>query len=273
MVESRLSKNPNNRSQGGSSATVSIITWAREENVQPVNAVGSGKSKKSAKEIRTAQLENLKRAREAKARYKLEDEQAIARGEVPPSVLRKANNNMPIIMDENNKVKPFDIKQAIWDCNITIPLPQLFQQVPDIYHQFLRLVGAQAISKKREVINKAEKDMDVDSAVTAGINHMVTIDTSDSEIEAKLQAMLCIVGDMQLEFLIDSGAIVSVIIPLEVIDKLGLTAKIRPTNKTLRFGDGEVEPAAGTVKLTLVLSEKVEINHVYSALRRMFTPL
>lgn len=98
------------------------------------------------------------------------------------------------------------------------------------------------------------------------VNNVVSIDTSTLGGEAKLQAMLAIVGEMQLEFFVYGGPIVSVL-PLEEVKN------IQPTNRTLKFGDGEVEAAVGTIKLTLILTPEVEVVHNFCITKNIRTPL
>lgn len=50
-----------------------------------------------------------------------------------------------------------------------------------------------------------------------------------------------------LDFLIDGGTVVS-LIHLDAIKHLGKEADIHPTNKTLRYGGGNVEIPVGVVK-------------------------
>lgn len=283
MVESTRKK-PNNIPPDTSPSSVAVITLGRVEEVNPVNAVGasgsSAKVKKTPEEIRASLLENLKKAREAKARYRVEDQQALSRGEVPPSVLRKTGLGMPIIMGEDKTMQSFNMKQALWDTKVSVPLPQLLFHAPDLYHQALGLIGAQpsTVKKKASGLVSPDEDMDIDDGSKsketeeAAVNHMVSIDTTVLGLDPKLQSMLCVVGEMQLEFLVDGGAIVSVV-PLEVIEQLGLKSTIEPTNRTLRFGDGEVEAAVGVIKLTMLLSEQVEVTHSFCVTKNVKTPL
>lgn len=273
MVEPHK-RNPNQRKPGESS--ISVITWGEEIKPQQVNAISNGKAKVDPEAKRRAMLKNLKKARAAKAKYRAEDQAEIARGEVPPSVLKKAATGMPIIVGEDKQIKPFDLKKGMWDSTVSIPLPQLLYHSPDIYHQFLGLIGAQPITTKKKVeALKAMEAMEVDSEdliTISMVNNVVSIDTSSLGGPVKLQAMLGIVGEMQLEFFIDGGAIVSVI-SLEVVEQLGETKNIQAINRTLKFGDGEVEPAVGTIKLTLILTPEVEVVHTFCVTKNIKTPL
>ncbi|KAG2211909.1 hypothetical protein INT47_004596 [Mucor saturninus] len=217
----------------------------------------------------------FEKARGAKARYKQEDQEAIRRGEVPPSVLRKVTTGMPIIMEEEGKrVNQFDIREGLWNSQVSIPLPQLLYHSPELYHQALGLLEAQPITVKKSHGSHEEDKMDIDTRreQVSVVNNVVSIDTTTMDLEPTLQALLCIVKNQQLEFLIDGGAVVSVI-HLDVVEKLGLKSQIKPTNRTLRFGDGEVEAAVGMVSLTLILSDEVEVTHVFCVTKNVKTPL
>lgn len=64
--------------------------------------------KKTPEQLRAVKLQNLEKARAAKAQYKREDDEAIKRGEIPPSVARKKERDFPILLDNDNKVRTLD---------------------------------------------------------------------------------------------------------------------------------------------------------------------
>ncbi|KAI7887570.1 uncharacterized protein EV154DRAFT_567371 [Mucor mucedo] len=253
---------PNSVQAGPSSSPVSVFysgtSYPKE--VIVINArSSSSRQQKSSEEVKAVLLENLRKAREAKARYRQEDELARKRGEVPPSVLRKVATGMPIMMDSEQHIQPFDMKQGLWNSIVFISLPQLRYHSPKLYHETLGHLGAQSsVVKKRSNESRSSDNMEVDDTKewVASVNHVTVIDTTVLDIEPTLQSLLCMIGETPLEFLIAGGAIVSVI-ALKVVDELGFKSQVRPTNRTLRFGDGEVEAAVGLVTLKLILSEEI----------------
>lgn len=120
---------------------------------QLAEAEESGQANLAAKlkERYYKQLENLKKAREAKARYRQMDQKAVARGETPPSLLSKATKAFPMIIGPDQRIQKFDIKQAVWKAKISVPLPQFLYHSPTLYHDFLEEgVGIPSPLKKLE---------------------------------------------------------------------------------------------------------------------------
>lgn len=183
---------------------------------------------------------------------------------------------MPIIMEkDNNHLKSFDMRQGLWNSSVNIPLPQLLYHSPELHHQALGLLGAQPNTIKQKN-NRSSSDVAIDidngDANHGAVNNVISIDTATMGLEPKPQSLIFVVGEAQLEFLIDGGAIVSVI-TLEVIEKLGIKNLVEPTNRTLRFGDGGVEAAVGVVSLTMMLSEEIEVKHSFCVTKNPKTPL
>jgi hypothetical protein len=204
--------------------------------------------------------------------YKKQDDEARSRGEVPPSILRKADREFPIILDDNKKVRSVNMKDQLWNMNVTLPLAQLLYHSPDLKYQCITLLGGQPTSTKKKPKKEADP-MEVDREEGhKGTVQNIQLDTSTQLQNTSLQAVLVLVEEMQLEFLIDGGAVVSVI-PLRIVERLGKRAEIEPTNKTLKFGDGKVEVPVGLVKLWLKFSKDVKIRHTFCVTKNISTPL
>lgn len=97
--------------------------------------------KKTPEELRALKLNNLEKAREAKALYKKVDEEAKKRGEIPPSVARKVERDFPIMLDNDKNVRLLNLKDQIWNTQVSIALPQLLYYAPELWYQYLNLLG------------------------------------------------------------------------------------------------------------------------------------
>ncbi|KAI9328817.1 hypothetical protein BD770DRAFT_449744 [Pilaira anomala] len=120
---------------------------------QHLVATNTTPANKTAEELRAVKLNNLEKAREAKSNYKKLDDEAKTRGEIPPSIARKVERNFPIMLDANKEVQSLDLKEQLWNTNISIALPQLLYYAPELWYQYLHLLGGQPIpgSKRKPV--------------------------------------------------------------------------------------------------------------------------
>lgn len=121
-----------NRNSENAPLSYSVIKVSPIVSEAAVNAIGDQvqKPKKTAEEICTSLLQNLEKARAMNTLYKKQDDEAKVRGEMPPSVLRRAERYFPLILDENQNIKHFDLKSYIWDTQISMPLPQMLYYSP-----------------------------------------------------------------------------------------------------------------------------------------------
>lgn len=230
------------------------------------------KERKSAEEIKAVKLANLEKARGAKASYKKADEEAKAKGEIPPSITRSVGRDFPIMFDEDKQVRLLNLKEQLWDTKVNLALPQLLYYTPELWYQYLELLGGQPQTSTRHrtpmvVPMEIDKDQVQD-------DNFLNLDTSTMSLpRIHLQSVFARVamsGD--LEFLLDTGAIVSVIL-LHIANQLGKGDDIHPTNRSLRFGGGEIDLLVGVVKLKLQFAEDVTISHTFCVTANPSTPL
>lgn len=78
-----------------------------------IAATAGGSKKKSPEELKVIKLRNLKKARAAKTLYRKLDEEAKKKGEVPPSIARKAERDFPIMLDGDKNVRLLDLKAQL----------------------------------------------------------------------------------------------------------------------------------------------------------------
>lgn len=140
-----------------------------------------------------ARLINLQKARDAKARRKKENEEAVARGEMPLSYLGKVNNPIPAIKDYEGHVLSFDVKEALWNTDVSIKLPQLAYHSPWILEQILHYLGGDLPRKK------ADKKDQVHLAEEPNYQAHSNNNTKG------LQAVYILIGDHMVEGLVDAG--------------------------------------------------------------------
>ncbi|KAI9328816.1 hypothetical protein BD770DRAFT_449743, partial [Pilaira anomala] len=102
----------------------------------------------------------------------------------------------------------------------------------------------------------------------------ISIDTTDQSLSrVMLQSVLVqLDNDVELEFLLDGGAVAS-IISLHVVQKLGKANDIHPTNKSLKYAGGDIDIPCGVVKLKLKFSKEIEIVHTFCVTNNVHTPL
>lgn len=137
--------------------------------------------KKTPEELRAVKLNNLEKAREAKALYKKLDNEAKARGEIPPSVARKVERNFPIMLDSNKQVRSLNLNDQLWNTQMNIALPQLLYYAPELWYQYLHLLGGQPVAGKKKSTPSTVEDgeaMDVNAAVMAELSNKINIDIS-----------------------------------------------------------------------------------------------
>ena len=192
----------------------------------------------------------------------------MQRNETPPSIQKKAERHFPIILDENRQVRSLDLENELWNLTLQVPLPQLLYHSPDLRYQFLDLLGGHPITKKPKE-DQVQNRMDMDSE---GVVHSVWVDTTIIQQEAELQSIMALVDDITLEFLIDGGAVVS-IISWQTIRKLNREKEVIPSSRTIRFGDGKVESPVGSITLTVVFSEDISVRHQFLVVKNHHTPL
>jgi hypothetical protein len=94
------------------------------------------------------QKASLVKARARKKELREADLAVKAKGLIPPSVRMHAVNEFPLIMDKTQNVREFDIKNALWQTTIPIPIPQLLYHSPDLLHMFLSSMGISNPVKK-----------------------------------------------------------------------------------------------------------------------------
>ncbi|CEP17051.1 hypothetical protein [Parasitella parasitica] len=253
------------------SQNVNAISGEEKQNKTSVPLPTKEESRKSAEAIKVTLLKNLEKARAAKAEYKRLDDEAMARGEMPASILRKqaaaqtkamkTRNVMPMagpslstessMSTESSYAK--GTLQLLQGLHVNIPVVQLMRVSPE---------------PRVKSTRTTDEDMEVD------INHLQL----DISIQANamgpisLQSVIAMVQGVPLEFLIDGGAMIS-LIPMQVVKDLKLVDAIMPTSKIVRYGDGVAETPVGLIKLTLVLSEAVEITHTFCITKSAKTPL
>lgn len=265
----------NNKIPNGTySPPIHVVTLATDEELDVVNAV-TGAKRKTAEELRAVRLQNLEKARAAKARYHQADEIAKTRGEVPPSFVRKVEREFPVMLDENKNVRELDLNKQLWETTVTLPLPQLLFYAPELRYQFLHQLGGQPISgKKKETTGYPSYDMEIDKEDSFNGVHYIDLDTTVLSLpKSSLQVVKVMVADhTERNFLLDGGAVVSVI-PLHVVKQLQKESDIIPTNKTLRYGGGQIDVLAGVVKLKLQFAENITVYHMFCVTRNPSTPL
>lgn len=232
-------------------------------------------SKKTPEEIKAVKIMNMEKARAYKALYKKMDEEAKARGEVPPSVARKLEREFPVMLDENKQVRRLDLNAQLWDTKVTVALPQLLYYAPELHYQYLNLLGGQPSSHKRKVpsIISDTENMDIDRDRSNAVNK-VSMDTTTQDLsQVLLQSVKVNVNDkIDIDFLIDGGAVAS-IIPLHLVKTLGKLTDIHPTNKTLKYAGGDVDILRGIIKLNLKFDNEVDIVHTFCVTENPSTPL
>lgn len=265
-------KIPNNERPGDTSP-VSVITVGRKDETSLVAATGEEK-RKSPEELKAIKLKNLEKARATRMLYKKLDKEALERGEVPPSLSRKAEKDFPIIIGEDNKVEAFNVKDYLKDTKVSMTLPQLLYHAPELRYQYLHLLGGQPISNKKSS-STSNTDMDLDNEIFKNYKiQNINLDTTKLDLSpVKLQSVMACVGDtLNVEFLLDGGAVVSEI-PIHVVRQLGKEEDMEPTNKTLRFGGDEIDIPIGTIKLKLKFSEQVVIYQSFCVTTNPNTPI
>lgn len=130
----------------------------------------------------------------------------------------------------------------------TIPLKQLLQLASDLHKQCVKILGLEVKSKYRGSMSLQKskwnpENMDLDQI------HLLKIDTFATEAVAIAQQTVhASVGDEILEFLIDGGAMIS-LVSYYIVEKLNLTSQPKPSERVVKFGDGALELTMGSVKL------------------------
>lgn len=237
-----------------------------------VNAV---RSKKTPEEIVAERLRNLELARATKALYKLQREEAVARGETIETPQTKAEHKS-CAKTKTIPTQPMDLNEVLDHFKVEIPFKQLLYHSPDLHEEYGRLLGyptARGATKVRQgtVVSKWNpENMEVDSERV--VSHL-SLDTSAGITSpVTLQAVCVAIEDHILNFLIDGGAMIS-LIPLQVVKDINKVRDIQPTDTLIRFGDGMAEMPVGVVKLLLTLSKDVEIWHHFCVTKTSKTPL
>jgi hypothetical protein len=258
---------------GAYSITLGEPQEGSSSNEYEIYMAGSGKKKLTPEEFRVVRLQNLEKAREAKKTYRKVDAEAEAKGLVPPSVRRKLERGFPIMLDEENQMRDLNIKDQLWNTHISVPLPQLLYYSPDLWYQCLSLLGGKP-AKPRANDSNDGMELDAPGEVKDVVN-LLRLDTSETlqNSNTGLQTTSVLVEDKQsFQFLIDGGAVVSVI-PSHIIKMLGKENDITKTNKTLRFGGGEIDIPLGLIKLKLVFMKDIEVTHTFCVTGNPRTPI
>lgn len=211
---------------------------------------------------RMARKANLAKAREAKAQRKKNDQEAIARGEMPLSYLGKINTPFPAIMNEDEHVQAFDVKKALWDVDVNIKLPQLMYHSPWILEETLRSFGVDPSHVKRVSTGKDKEPV-----------HVTDAQSTSSKVNIQgLQAVHMKIGNILMEALIDGGALCS-IMPLALVEKLNLEDELGPTRSVIKFGGGSIEVPVGTIEVDLEFASDKSIRHRFQVVSNPHTPL
>lgn len=165
------------------------------------------------------------------------------------------------------------MKEQLWNIKISIALPHLLEHAPDLWYQYLHLLGGQhkGGKKRSPLFTQATDSMEVDSTEAKVQN--INLDTTSLLAQrTRLQSVVAKVNDTQdLEFLIDPGAVVS-IVGLHTVRRLNKENDIHPTEKTLRYGGGTIDVPVGIVKLKLRFSDEVVIVHTFCVTKNPNTP-
>jgi hypothetical protein len=77
--------------------------------------------------------------------------------------------------------------------------------------------------------------------------------------------------DELMDVRVDPGALVSMV-PLQLIQRLGLETDMGPSDESLKFAGGQVERVTGTIDLQLLLSEDLEITHSFMVADNFYMP-
>jgi hypothetical protein len=232
-------------------------------NEYEIYMAGSGKKKLSPDEFKIIRLQNLEKAREAKKVYRKAAAEAEAEDLVPPSVRRKLEREFPIMLDEEKQMRDLNIKDQLWNTNISVPLLQLLYYSPNLWYQCLTLLGGKpAKPKAHDTADSMELNTPGD---VKEVVNLLRLDTTEGLQggDTGLQTVSVLVENKpSFQFLIDGGAVVSVI-PSHIIKMLGKEQNITQTNKTLRFGGGEIDLPLGLIKLKLVFTKDIEVTHTF----------
>lgn len=116
--------------------------------------------------------------------------------------------------------------------------------------------------------------MDVNNSFVSDVINKVSIGTSNQSLNNVMlqSAVVMLDNNSELEFLLDGGAVAS-IISLHAVKKLGKESDIHPTNKSLKFAVGDIDIPCGVVKLRLRFSEDIVITHTFCVTDNIHTPL
>ncbi|KAG0849535.1 hypothetical protein G6F17_010682 [Rhizopus arrhizus] len=249
---------------------------------EPSNTKKEGRTEKE-EAIYQQRLKNLAKARAALNEQRKLDKEAVARGEVAPSLIKKAMKQVPTIMDPQGQIRKFNMEQALWNMTVPVPFPQLMYHAPELRLEVLDKMGAApkiAARVKREEDPSDAMETNTSSIVASKGNRKtevshVQVDTTAETFGTGLQTVLAAVEDETIAFLVDGGASVS-ILPKYWIDKLGKTSQIqKPVGeqlKVLRFGGGDTEETVGVITLDLLMSEDVEVRQSFYVVMNQHTP-
>lgn len=240
-----MGPNGKNNPDDDNNSNISVV-FAEDLDTQLIAAT-STKPKKTPEELKAVKLLNLEKARATKAIYKRLDEEAKERGEIPPSVGRKIERDFPIMLDSEKNIRTLNLKEQLWNTNVSLALPQLLYYASELWYQYLHLLGGQPNSGNARVPIVGD-DMEVDVTQKADPVQNINIDTTTAlSSKTSLQSVLVKVADIDnLELLLEGGTVVSVI-NLHVVKHLGKEADMSPTNKTLRYGGGEIDIPVGVI--------------------------
>lgn len=256
---------------------MNVITLGEESRMDegPSHLVAATSTpKKSPGELKAIRLINSEKARAQKAENKRLDDEAKACGEAPPSIARKLYRDFPAMLDSQKNIRAFDLNRHLWEATVPVTLPQLLYYSPELRYQCLQLLGGSPNhSTSYKLVTAPIDAMEVNHATMAAVQNIELDTTSMLAHRTGLQMVTVEVADRQnLEFLIDGGAVVSVI-NLQAVARLNKEMNIHPTNKTLRYGGGEIDILIGVIKLKLRFSEEVVVMHTFCVTKNPGTPL
>ncbi|KAI8340959.1 hypothetical protein BD560DRAFT_428093 [Blakeslea trispora] len=260
-----LGKEEPSKSESPNNESINVITVSERTSVYAVDAdLHPTKPKLTSEERHNIQLRNLEKARAAKALYKRMDDETKAKSEVPPSIARKMNREFPIMVDKKtNAPKLLNLEETLWGTSITMPLPQMLYYSPELHYQYLHLLGGQPVSHKTKP--KEEDRMDV-------VQNISLDTTQSSPYETHLQLIAGIVEENHTqEFSVDGGAVIS-IVPLHLVKRWKQEDKITPTNKTLKYGGGEIDIPVGVLKLKVQVHDDLLVIHTFCVTNNPNTP-
>ncbi|CEP07091.1 hypothetical protein [Parasitella parasitica] len=237
-------------------------------------------TRKTGEEIKAVLLKNLEKARAAKAEYKRLDDEAIARGEVPPSFYCKQARTRAKVAQPSalpatsaappkqmqttarpsmaNGQEPSDALRLLLGLNVTMPVVQLLKHSPEVRREWASLMKFTIEPPASQEVVADSMDMDINHI------HMDTALKAKEMGPISLQSVVVMLEDAAHEFLVDGGAMVS-LISYQVVKDLGRTQDIHPTSTVIKYGDGVPQAPMGVIKLKLTFSAEVVVIHTFYA--------